>query len=572
MTTERSLTYKILTTAETAALDQAAAALDAVAKAGAAAAPDLDKAATGLDSLDSAGRDAATTLDKVDTAVRGVDLDKLATEAKTAATKVHNAFDTMSKSGLGKVDDEARKSKRALDEMGDEAKSTGKEAAASFGGVEDALDGVQELAANAFAGFGTAGVIAGGLVAGAIGLLSTGLQEAADKANAAKDRIISLSDAINDAGGNLSKVDFAGIMRDWGNEIANAKSFWEVWQDSSVTNIEAVQQKARNAGIDFTDMWTAMRGDNPQATATTLAEINDRLTENTAASKEHAQAVSDEGNATDATTQALDRERDALVTAKDALLDKSGETEKAIELAGLKAEADGRTAAAAEADAAAVQAQADAYKAAYEVIDSTTDDVSDADARATKAAEKQAKAEEKRLGNKGDKWQDYAVVAVGSIDDVIAAQERDIQAGRDFQKNTEEVLDEVGQAGVDWANSQGENAGRAMQMLADAPKDKQTEVVANYLASGLASMQGTATGVDQGQPGVVAAATRVHSAAQKALNDRISIPVGVVWSPSQVSLTAQSIKNSMEAYFINHPVQVGLTPGPGFHLNGIKVT
>ena len=74
-----------------------------------------------------------------------------------------------------------------------------------------------------------------------------------------------------------------------------------------------------------------------------------------------------------------------------------------------------------------------------------------------------------------------------SIDDVIAAQEKAISAQRDFAANTKEVLDEVGQEGVEWAETFGPLAPKMMQLLADAPKKKQKEIIANYRRAGVRS-------------------------------------------------------------------------------------
>ena len=104
----------------------------------------------------------------------------------------------------------------------------------------------------------------------------------------------------------------------------------------------------------------------------------------------------------------------------------------------------------------------DTYTSTLDNLASTQDDVATA---VEAAAQRKADATKSET----DTWQDYADNVTASIDDVIAAQERDIQARVNFQENAQAVYDAVGQAGVDWALAQGENADKAMELLAGAP-------------------------------------------------------------------------------------------------------
>jgi hypothetical protein len=447
-----------------------------------------------------------------------------------------------------------------MDDFKEESNSTAREAAASIGGVEDALSAVQEVAANALAGFGPAGAAAGLAAATGIGLLFSGLQASADKANEAKDKVIGLAATISEAGGNMAKVDFAGMMRAWSDEIANNKSWWEIWQKDNTTNLEVVKQKADEAGLSFHDMYLAMQGDDPQAVSKVLDEINRRLDENTAARDRATLATLGNVQETAYNVTAIDLERKSLLDNKDALIAKAGQTEEAIARAALMAEGAGKTAEAEKLAAEAVTARADAYKSAMESIGGASDDIEDANTRATKAEEERAKAEEARLQKSGDKWQDYAAKVLGSIDDVIAAQEKDLQAQLDFQANTEEVFASVGQAGVDWANAQGENAERAMQLLADAPLAKQSEVAANFAAAGAAATAGYAGGIERKGPVVDRAAREVWTGARNIFRQGVNIPVGVRGpSTADMRMTQQAV----QSWFLFHPVKVKVTPMSG---------
>lgn len=108
-------------------------------------------------------------------------LDDIARDGEKAGDKVERSFRDMVRAA-GRADDAVAKvgdsSKRAFDkasdgaqEFKDEANSTAREAAASFdGSAESIADMFQEVAANAFAGFGPAGAVAGLAAAAGIGL------------------------------------------------------------------------------------------------------------------------------------------------------------------------------------------------------------------------------------------------------------------------------------------------------------------------------------------------------------------------------------------------------------------
>ena len=258
---------------------------------------DLAAPADDLSDLGDAAKDAGTALDKLDADAKGTDLgkvgkdakgagddlDRLATDAKGAATKVDSAFDKIAKSSKHGMDTVKREGKEGFTDFKEESQSELKEASASFGSIEDAADSLQSILGNAFAGFGPAGMAAGIAAATGVGLITAGLQSAAEKAAQTKERIIDLAGAITDADGALSKVDFVGTMREWGAEIANEKSWWEVWQKSAVTNLEVVRQQAQDAGIDFHEMWQAMAGNDATAITNSLEEINAAMVANIAA-------------------------------------------------------------------------------------------------------------------------------------------------------------------------------------------------------------------------------------------------------------------------------------------------
>lgn len=112
------------------------------------------------DELDDMARDGLKAGDKLERSFRDMASELKDVDKAAAATG----------RGIGKnLDDGFDKAKRSADDFKQEANQTAKETAASFdGSAESVGDAFQEVAANAFAGFGPAGAAAG--IAAAIGL------------------------------------------------------------------------------------------------------------------------------------------------------------------------------------------------------------------------------------------------------------------------------------------------------------------------------------------------------------------------------------------------------------------
>ncbi len=140
--------------------------------------------------------------------------DRLATAMKAAqkATdkldgELDDARDALKRLGFAARDagdDTRRGMERAEDgvkELGEEANSTAKEAAASFdGSAESILDMFQEVAANAFAGFGPAGALAGLAIAAGIGIAVSAYQQAEEAAEELRIKAVEYAGEARDAG------------------------------------------------------------------------------------------------------------------------------------------------------------------------------------------------------------------------------------------------------------------------------------------------------------------------------------------------------------------------------------
>lgn len=154
---------------------------------------------------------AADAFDDLEKAANSADLDKELTKAQKATDKLDDelddARDSLKRLGYAARDagDDAKRGMKGAEdgvkEMGEEANSTAKEAAASFdGSAESILDAFQEVAANAFAGFGPAGALAGLAIAAGIGIAVGKFQEAAEAAEELRTKAVEYATEAREAG------------------------------------------------------------------------------------------------------------------------------------------------------------------------------------------------------------------------------------------------------------------------------------------------------------------------------------------------------------------------------------
>lgn len=143
--------------------------------------------------LKDTSKDGVISIDKITNS-----LDDLAKEAKTTGNKTGDNL----KKGFKEASEGAQ-------EFKDEAKSTAKEAAASFdGSAESIIDAFQEIAANAFAGFGAAGLVAGAVVAAGIGTATAAFQANEEAAQAAKQRVRDFGISIIESGDAAAALEY----------------------------------------------------------------------------------------------------------------------------------------------------------------------------------------------------------------------------------------------------------------------------------------------------------------------------------------------------------------------------
>lgn len=105
--------------------------------------------------------------------------------------------------------DANRSAEAGMEELKDESRSTAKEAAASFdGSAESIVDMFQEVAANAFAGFGPAGVIAGIAVASGIGVATQAFSDNQAASEEATQRVREYGLQIIEAGRDSAALEY----------------------------------------------------------------------------------------------------------------------------------------------------------------------------------------------------------------------------------------------------------------------------------------------------------------------------------------------------------------------------
>lgn len=173
------------------------------------------------------------------------------------------------------VRDGMRRAEDGVQEFKDEANSTAREAAASFdGSAESIADVFQEISANAFAGFGPAGAVAGLAAAAGIGLAVAGFEAIGEATEESKERAAEWASAYIEAGATvLDSATRAALAsdiitdpdrwqeaqdnaREWGvsTSVAVAAMTGETWAlEAAQASLNERQQEAADTSAAYTD-------------------------------------------------------------------------------------------------------------------------------------------------------------------------------------------------------------------------------------------------------------------------------------------------------------------------------
>lgn len=226
---------------------EAAQALDAIPDGVRDAARDVDRQSRKLgdglgDGVDRGVKDAEGSLDRLERSFKDTVRDVQRTDGKGG---LGSSIGESTKKGVGEA-------KEGLHEFRDESNSTAKEAAASFDGSAASIgDAFQEVAANAFAGFGPAGAVAGLAAAAGLGLAIAKITEIQERQQALKAKTSELAQAMIE-GGREGAVGY-DVVADKLKELATE-------QDDLGVDLRSLKGIADEAQQPFDDLAQAYAG------------------------------------------------------------------------------------------------------------------------------------------------------------------------------------------------------------------------------------------------------------------------------------------------------------------------
>lgn len=202
-----------------------------------------------------------------------------------AGDKLERKFADLARAGRRASDDIGddfrrgfKRAEAGADEFRDEANSTMRETAASIRDVESGLDAVQEIAANAFVGFGPVGAGAGLVTALGLGLVTEELRSQQEEADELKARLTSAYIAAAEEGRNYLSV----------QQIIEESA--AIYQDAE--RLKQATKDAAELNLDRALVVQAMAGDE-EALNAVIAAGADKLEDAEQASRRRAEAGQD---------------------------------------------------------------------------------------------------------------------------------------------------------------------------------------------------------------------------------------------------------------------------------------
>lgn len=449
-------------------LEKVAASLDDVSTVGdnveSAIVNSAKESSKSLDKLSATSTKAAKTIDKgfekVEDSTKDFSKAVEKTERKfsDAARKMKEDAEAAGKGIKKGLGDGAEEASEGMTELREEAVDSAREMAASFSGsFDDIGDLAQEVAANAFKGFGPAGLAAGIAAASGIGYLISSLQESAEEANKAKEGIVDLANEINDVGGDARALDWASKLREKLTEITDDVRWFEFWQDDPKTRLEEWSDAAKKWGFTVEDATKAVSG-NQESLARVMSVLNKKYDEQSQKAKEARQEA---GRAADG----------------------AGESAAKYE------------AAAAEIDAFrnSIQEQIDATKQATELNDQLNQSlagIADAVAESQAATELYEQAVVASLTNAGENWEAYVQNGVVNLDRYNDAIEEQAKAVADFENNLIAASGHLSDEALNYIRSLGPEAAPLLKAFINSPLDERERTARNWDTIGRAATDG----------------------------------------------------------------------------------
>lgn len=274
---------------------------------------DPKKAVEGIEDVSDAVDKITENLD--DVGKEGVkDVDKLEKSISDLNREALKTGDEFEKSVGKKFKDSTKEAEGGLKNFKEEAHSTAKESAASFdGSAESIVDSFQEIAANAFEGFGPAGALAGLALAAGIGLATAAFGQSQEEAQKAKERISELATALIDAGSTDVNFDLV---------VSRLKEMATTTEEGAV-NLEQLKDISDKAGASFDNLAQAYAGNSEG-----LGELISEMEKEKALTEEQTEGRHMGTSALDEQTQAQQAYIDKLKTSQEEL--KAAEAEEKL--------------------------------------------------------------------------------------------------------------------------------------------------------------------------------------------------------------------------------------------------
>lgn len=289
------------------------------------------------------------------------DTEKLAREFDDLGDKIR---DSSRRGGQGMKDntkDATTAAARDLEELKGEAMQNASETFSSFdGSVDSFVDGIQGTFGGIVSNMGPIGAAMGAALAIGIGLAVAKGQEVADAINEAKERAAELAAEIDSVDGDLSQIEWADKVKDWGLAIEDSREWFEFWQDDARTAFEVAAEKADEFGISVKDLALGLSGVDADAATRSIGRLGDQIDE-----LEQKRRKADRSLERDDIDSEI-RQRETLI---EKLKAQGNVTEEAIELNKLSAEVTAELAAADKAAADAAQARTDAESTLQSELD-----------------------------------------------------------------------------------------------------------------------------------------------------------------------------------------------------------
>lgn len=364
------------------------------------------------DSLDDVARDGQQSTDRLERSFRDL---AAASKKVDPGVEIGHSF----KRGTEEADEGVRTLK-------ENTASNLKEVAASFDGSAQGIsDGVQGLVAELLEGFGPGGLLAGALLAGGIGLISTQMQGAQqateEETQAAKDLAAQLIETGR-SGRSL------GDISDQLKTIATDG-------DAVLPSLAEIQREAKQVGVPFKDLVQIyLTGGRA------LDEIIDRTAKAADAQAAYTQELSGGGAffVQDPVLEGLQKQVVNLQKVKQQWKTAQEEQQAYIKAGGPE-----------------LKAKAEATATYAESVQSALQDA-------------------------GDSWSDYQKGQKVNLDKYNNHMEDSIKAIEDYQNNVKYISGKISQQALNYILSLGEKAAPLLQAYVDAPNDMQARTAANW--------------------------------------------------------------------------------------------